>query len=88
MPHILRFKNVDVLENGNQCSDAAQAIYDQYETDGKIVELDIVSSLAGEYTKISFATSEDCDAFQDEMEAINEDTTSGSNRSDVTRYDE
>lgn len=88
MPHILRFKNVDVLENGNQCSDAAQAIYDQFEADGKIVELDVISSLGGSYTKIAFSTSEDCDDFQEQMAAIDEEGTSGSNRSNHTRYDE
>ena len=34
---------------------------------GKILELDIISSLDDNYTKIAFATSDDCDAFQDEM---------------------
>ena len=88
MPHILRFKNEGKLDNGNQCSDAGQAIYDRYVAEGKIIEMDIISNLGGEFTKIAFQTSEDCDAFQDEMEAINEDATSGANRSDVTRYDE
>ena len=88
MAHILRFKNEGLLESGEQCSPEAQAIYDRYEAEGKIIELDIISSLGGNYTKISFATSDDCDAFQDEMAAIDEDTTSGANRSNYTRYDE
>jgi hypothetical protein len=51
--------------------------------------MDIITmGLAGEYTKIAFATSEDCDAFRQEMSDINESETSGDNRSDVSRYDE
>lgn len=88
MPHILRFKNEGRLDNGEQCSDAAQAIYDRYVAEGKIIEMDIITNLGGEFTKISFQTSEDCDAFREEMSAINERDASGQNRSDVTRYDE
>ena len=65
----------------------AQAIYDPSEAEGKIIELDIISSLGGNYTKISFATS-DILMVKDEMAAIDEDTTSGANRSNYTRYDE
>mgnify|MGYP003313038017 FL=1 len=89
MPHILRFKNEGTNEDGKQCSDDAQAIYDRYVAENKIVEMDIITmGLAGEYTKIAFATSADCDAFRQEMSDINETGTSGDNRSDVSRYDE
>tara|TARA_B100001057_G_C22780012_1_gene923264 strand:- start:1304 stop:1573 length:270 start_codon:yes stop_codon:yes gene_type:complete len=88
MPHILRFKNEGTNENGNQCSDEAQVIYDRYVDEGKILERDILSSLGGEYTKISFATEADCVAFRQEMSDINERDTSGTNRSGVTTYDE
>ena len=88
MPHILRFKNEGKLDNGEQCSDAGQAIYDRYVAEGKIIEMDIISNLGGEFTKIAFQTSEDCDAFRQEMSDINERESSGDNRSGVVRYDE
>ena len=88
MPHILRFKNEGKLDNGNQCSDAGQEIYDRYVAEGKIIEMDIILNLGGEFTKIAFQTSEDCDAFRQEMSDINERESSGDNRSGVVRYDE
>ena len=88
MAHVMRYKLVDTLDSGDEMSPEASAIYQEYVADGKITDFDKTTGLAGTLCYLRFATSEDCDAYLAAMAEINEETTSGANRSDHTRYDE
>lgn len=88
MAHVLRYKLVGTSEDGSEMSTEASEIYQQYVSDGKILDFDRTTGLAGTLCFIRFATEDDCDAYMAEMASINEETTSGDNRSDLTRYDE
>lgn len=88
MAHVMRYKLLGTLDSGEEMSPEAQAIFAQYEADGKITDFDTTTGLAGTLCYVRFATEEDCDAYLAAMAEINEETTSGANRTDFTRYDE
>ena len=88
MAHVLRYKLVGALEDGSEISTEARDVYTQYVADGKILDFDKTTGIAGTFCFIAFATQNDCDAYMAEMSAIDEETTSGDTRSDLTRYDE
>ena len=88
MAHVMRYKLVDTLDSGDEMSPEASAIYQEYVADGKITDFDKTTGLAGTLCYLRFATSEDCDDYLAAMAEIDEETTSGANRSDHTRYDE
>lgn len=88
MAHVLRYKLVGALEDGSEISTEARDVYTQYVADGKILDFDKTTGIAGTFCFIRFNTEADCDAYMAEMSAIDEETTSGDTRSDLTRYDE
>ena len=88
MAHVMRYKLVDTLDSGDEMSPEASAIYQEYVADGKIRDFDKTTGLAGTLCYLRFATSEDCDDYLAAMAEIDEETTSGANRTDHTRYDE
>ncbi len=88
MAHVMRYKLVDTLDSGDEMSPEASAIYQEYVADGKITDFDKTTGLAGTLCYLRFATSEDCDDYLAAMAEIDEETTSGANRTDHTRYDE
>jgi len=87
MPHVFQYKRLGTFEStGSDASAEAMAIYDQYVSDGKITNFTRDSD---NICRIEFTTSEDCDAYLDEMVTLNADTTSGHLREQgtQTRYD-
>jgi len=88
MAHVLRYKLVGALEDGSEITTEASDIYQQYVADGKILDFDKTTGIAGTFCFIRFATEEDCDAYMAEMATIDEETNSGDTRSDLSRYDE
>ena len=88
MAHVMRYKLVDTLDSGDEMSPEASAIYQEYVADGKITDFDKTTGLAGTLCYLRFATPEDCDDYLAAMAEIDEETTSGANRTDHTRYDE
>ena len=87
MAHVMRYKLLGTLDSGEEMSPEAIAIFNQFQADGKITDFDTTSGLAGTLCYLRFATSEDCDDYIAAMAEIDEETTSGANRSDHTRYD-
>tara|TARA_Y100000015_G_C2321206_1_gene56784 strand:+ start:22 stop:288 length:267 start_codon:yes stop_codon:yes gene_type:complete len=87
MPHVFQYKRLGTFEStGSDASAEAMVIYDQYVSDGKITNFTRDSD---NICRIEFATSEDCDAYLDEMATLNANTMSGHLREQgtQTRYD-
>ena len=87
MPHVFQYKRLGTFEStGSDASTEALVIYDQYVIDGKITNFSVDSD---NICRIEFATSEDCDAYLDEMATLNANTMSGHLREQGTqiRYD-
>lgn len=86
MAHVLRYKQT-ITDDSPTVSPAASAITEEYTLDGRLVSFDKTTTIAGTYCDMTFATEADCDDYLAEMSAIGEETTSGSRRSDITRFD-
>ena len=84
MAHVLRYKET-ITADSPAVSSEASAINAEYETDGRILGFEKTTTVAGTFCEMTFATEEDCDDYLAEMAAINEENTSGSRRSEVTR---
>tara|TARA_A100001201_G_scaffold4961_3_gene9418 strand:+ start:823 stop:1089 length:267 start_codon:yes stop_codon:yes gene_type:complete len=87
MPHVYQYKRLGTFEStGSDASAEMLVVHDQYVSDEKINGVTIDSD---NIVRIEFATSEDCDAYLDEMATLNAFDTSGHLREQgtQTRYD-
>lgn len=86
MSHVVKYKKLTTANE--ELTPEAQVIFDNYEAAGKIVDFDLVSTLAGTFAYIRFVDSATADAYFAELDAIGERDATGSNRSNFERYDE
>lgn len=72
---------------GEELNAEALAVFEAYHASGRITEVDVVKGLAGERVTIYFATSEDCDSYIAELDALGDYRVNGVTVSNIQRYD-
>lgn len=74
-------------KNGEELNEEALAVFEAYLADGRITEVDSVKGLAGERITIYFATTEDCDSYIAELDALGDYRVDGVTVSNIQRVD-
>jgi hypothetical protein len=74
-------------KNGEELNEEALAVFEAYLADGRITEVDAVKGLAGERITIYFATTEDCDSYIAELDALGDYRVDGVTVSNIQRVD-
>lgn len=72
---------------GEELNEEALAVFEAYVADGRITEIDTAKGLAGERVTIYFATSEDCDSYIAELDALGDYRVGGVTVTNIQRVD-
>lgn len=87
MAHVIKYKKLSSV-NEDELSVVAQEIYNSYVNAGKILDFDVVKTLAGTYAYLRFVDEATADEYLAEMAEISEESKTGSNRGPLERYNE
>jgi hypothetical protein len=87
MAHVIKYKKLSSVDE-NELSVVAQEIYNSYVNAGKILDFDVVNTLAGTYAYLRFVDEATADEYLAEMAEISEEIETGSKRGPLERYNE